>query len=646
MSPSSLPARSLARRVSLIGGCSLALVLLSVSIFMSISLTARERHRVVAAVGDKVGAVVDGIDAFDVTSRVLVERFYASFASSFAPEFTLDKADGTLSNKDEKLDGNFAQVDAFAKSSGGVATVFARRGDDFIRVTTSLRKENGDRAMGTLLDRKHPAYATMLEGKPFVGRAVLFGKPYMTRYEPIRQGSDVIGILFIGFDLTAFQASAEKLASDAHFFETGGVYVIDPKKSWADATFVVHPSSRGKKILEAFPEAAPFLEKFDKAPDGVMPEALPLIAGVAGDAFAVARKSKATGLWVVAQVSTHEAMRAHWAAMAMIWGCMALATLALAGGLLWLVRQWVSRPLLQLSAAVTRMAGGDMTQATSSTSSDEIGRLIRDVDDMRRQLSRVLQQVRQTAESVATGSAEIATGNTDLSQRTEEQAANLQQTSSSMVQISSTISQNSATAAKANDLANDACSAATRGGAVVDQVVGTMHDIAQSSNRIGSIIGVIDGIAFQTNILALNAAVEAARAGEQGRGFAVVASEVRSLAQRSAEAAKEIKTLVGESVSRVENGSRLVDDAGRSMQEIVRQVGMVTSLIAEISAAGGEQTRSIAQVSDSVQQLDNVTQQNASLVEQSAAAANSLNEQAARLVAAVAVFELAPQAVA
>jgi methyl-accepting chemotaxis protein-2 (aspartate sensor receptor) len=639
------PTRSLAQRVSLIGAGGLALVLLSVSIFMSINLTARERLRIAAAVGEKANAIADGVDAVDASSRVLVEKFYTSFASSFAPGFTLDKSDGTLSNNGEKLNGNFAQVDAFAKSSGGVATVFARQGEDFIRVTTSVRKENGERAMGTLLDRKHPAYAAMLEAKPFVGRAALFGKPYMTRYEPIRQGNDVIGILFIGFDLTAFQTAVEKLASDTRFFETGGVYVIDPKKSFADATFVVHPTARGKKVLEVFANAGKFLEELDKAPGGVLHEASPLLGAAGGDPFAIVRKSKATGWWVVAEVSDREAMKEHWASMTLIWGAMAAATLALAVGLLWLIRKWVSRPLLQLSAAVTCMAAGDMTRPSSSDSTDEIGQLIRDVENMRRRLSEVLRQVRQTAESVATGSAEIAMGNVDLSQRTEEQAANLQQTSSSMVQLSTTISHNSETAVKANELANDARGAATNGGAVVNQVVGTMHEIAQSSNRIGSIIGVIDGIAFQTNILALNAAVEAARAGDQGRGFAVVASEVRSLAQRSAQAAKEIKALVNESVAKVENGSKLVDDAGRSMEDIVRQVSLVTDLIAEISAASGQQTQSIAQVSDAVLQLDNVTQQNASLVEESAAAANSLKQQAAMLVESVAVFSLSNEPV-
>ncbi len=640
MNPSSSSNASLARRVSIIGSLGLAAVLLCLSLFMSVDLTGRERQRIAAWVGEKAQSLADSADALDTTSRVLVDRFYTSFASSFAPDFALDKADGTLTNHGEKVNGNFTQVDAFAQSSGGVATVFARKGDDFERVTTSLKNEKGERAMGTLLDRKHPAYAKILAGQTYVGRAVLFGKPYMTRYEPIREGGDIIGILFIGFDLTSFQASLEKLAADTRFFETGGLYVIDPKKAPADAIFVVHPTAKSRKVLDAFPDAAAFLDALDKAGEGAFPDAMPLLRTGAKDSFAVLRKSRSTGWWVVAEVSEHEAMHAHWMTLEKIWTMMALTALALGVGLQWMIRRWVSRPLRELSEAVTSIGGGDMTRSFRSTANDEIGRLMRDVDTMRARLHDVLLQVRRSAESVATGSTEIATGNADLSQRTEEQAANLQQTAAAMVQLTTTITQNSENAQLATRIADGARDAAGKGGAVVGQVVATMQDISSSSKQIGAIIGVIDGIAFQTNILALNAAVEAARAGEQGRGFAVVAGEVRLLAQRSAEAAKEIKGLVGASVERVEQGTRLVDDAGRSMEDIVAQVGRVGGLIAEISVAGGEQTREIAQVGTAVHSLDAVTQQNAALVEQSAAAADSLRQQAMRLVDAAAVFKL------
>ena len=259
---------------------------------------------------------------------------------------------------------------------------------------------------------------------------------------------------------------------------------------------------------------------------------------------------------------------------------------------------------------------------------------------MRDGLADVVTQVRTSSDSIATGSSQIAGGNADLSQRTEEQASNLQQTAASMEQLSGTVKTSAETASQANRLASDASSAAVRGGEMVAQVVGTMDDISGASRKIADIIGVIDGIAFQTNILALNAAVEAARAGEQGRGFAVVAGEVRTLAQRSAEAAKEIKSLIGASVEKVEAGTRQVNDAGQSMQEIVAQVQRVSQMIGELSSATIEQSTGIGQVNDAMTQLDQVTQQNAALVEQSAAAAESLRHQADRLSQTVATFRL------
>ncbi len=261
--------------------------------------------------------------------------------------------------------------------------------------------------------------------------------------------------------------------------------------------------------------------------------------------------------------------------------------------------------------------------------------------DMNEKLKGIVSEVRASTDSISTGTQQIATGNADLSQRTEEQASSLEETASSMEELTATVKQNAENARQANQLAAGASDVAMKGGAVVSQVVTTMSMINESSKKIVDIISVIDGIAFQTNILALNAAVEAARAGEQGRGFAVVATEVRTLAQRSAAAAKEIKSLIDDSVHKVEDGTRLVDQAGKTMDEVVNSVKRVTDIMAEISAASQEQSAGIEQVNQAVMQMDDVTQQNAALVEEAAAAAESLQEQSNNLVQVVAVFKMA-----
>ncbi|KOF54516.1 chemotaxis protein [Achromobacter sp. DMS1] len=300
----------------------------------------------------------------------------------------------------------------------------------------------------------------------------------------------------------------------------------------------------------------------------------------------------------------------------------------------------VFRPLREAGSLFDRIAGGDLTNHIPQRGNNEIGVLYAAVKRMQDSLSRTVSAVREGVEEIHTGAREIAAGNIDLSSRTEEQAASLEETAASMDELASTVKNNADSSRNAAQLAEAASDVAARGGRAVGEVVGTMRAIADSSNRIADIVGVIDGIAFQTNILALNAAVEAARAGEQGKGFAVVASEVRALAQRSGQAAKEIKTLIDDSVQKVSVGSEQVESAGATMQEIVSSVRRVTGIISEISSASDEQSRGIEQVNQAVSQMDGVTQQNAALVEQAAASAASLEAQAQKLREAVAVFRL------
>jgi methyl-accepting chemotaxis protein len=311
----------------------------------------------------------------------------------------------------------------------------------------------------------------------------------------------------------------------------------------------------------------------------------------------------------------------------------------LGAALAWWITRSITRPLNQALRVAQTVAAGDLTSRIDSTASDETGQLLGALRDMNASLLNIVGQVRGGTDTIATASGQIAAGNLDLSSRTEQQASSLEETASSMEELTSTVKQNADNARQANTLAQSAAQTAGEGGAVVAEVVRTMGEINDSARKIADIIGVIDGIAFQTNILALNAAVEAARAGEQGRGFAVVASEVRNLAQRSAAAAREIKQLIGDSVERVEAGTRLVDQAGATMQAVVESVRRVTDVISEISAASAEQTAGIDQINQAIMEMDAVTQQNAALVEEAAAAAASMQEQAGSLSGAVSAFK-------
>ncbi len=632
--------RSVARRVTAIGIAMMAAVLLVLSLAVSYISTQAAREQLLASVIHATEGLAASIDTVENANRRMVERASKAFGRYFDGEMSLDTSLGMLYLNGIAINDDFAVVDKFSEDTGGVATVFARKGDDFVRITTSLRDLKGERVMHTVLDRQHPAYQLMLQGKSYVGRADLFGKPYMTAYEPVRDASgQVVGILFVGTDLSAFQDAMQQQVVATRLFEHGGAMVIAPGSSWEQATFVAHSTHTGKKVLDAFPQARVSLEALAQNADGFARDVTALLPGQGGNPWSVMRKT-GNGWWVITEVSDDEAMASQRRALWMLWGAMALALALLAAGLLFTLRRGVSAPLQELTQAITLVAQGDLTQPFRSARRDEVGDLVREVEGMRQRFVGMLRQVHVAAHSIASASSQIAQGNGDLAERTENTANSLARSAQSIEEITHVVRQSADAAQQAHQLSASAVEVASRGGQVVGDVVATMDDINTSSRKIGDIIGVIDGIAFQTNILALNAAVEAARAGEQGRGFAVVAGEVRSLAQRSAEAAKEIKALISTSVGKVESGAQLVQNAGHTMQEIVSSVQRMGDIIGEISAAASEQAERISQVNQDVTQLDQMTQQNASLVEESAAASQSMRDQAVRLEDSVSVFKL------
>lgn len=774
--------------------------------------------------------------------------------------------------KGEVLNGRFDLADRFTEKTGAVATIFARKGDDFSRITTSLKKENGERAVGTNLAKEHPALAALLAGKTYVGRATLFGKAFYTSYTPIfANGGTVIGATFIGLDISKELERLKQQIRALKVGETGYYYVLDANPGKDFGNLIVHPAKEGVNIAGAKDASGrefiremlekgsgevvyPWLnsELGETAPRDklvvfeTLPEAKWLVAGgsyidefralseqvtrlimlggvvlalllaaflywlinklivkplqqkvlpvfgelaegrydsqleigandevgqllqglqsmqiqqgfnvdesrrLANDNLRIrmaldcvsanlriadddglvlyANKGLLTtlqqiepglreqqpGFTVDNFVGSNIGLFYEDAAAALktlrelqstrqteleiggrIYNVITNPIINDRGQRLGTVGEWVDRTaelhaqravgalisrasagdlearldtsemegfykelggginsLLEISGSaigeiavlLERVAGGDLLHTVNSEYQGTFGKLRDDANQTVEKLRELVGGIQHSAETINTAAREIASGNQDLSSRTEEQASSLEETASSMEQLTTTVRQNADNARQANELAAGAQAVAEKGGEVVGQVVNTMGSIHQASSKIADIIGVIDGIAFQTNILALNAAVEAARAGEQGRGFAVVATEVRSLAQRSAAAAKEIKGLISDSVDRVEAGNRLVDQAGRTMEEVVSSIKRVAKIVTDIAEASREQSAGIDQVSLAVSQMDEVTQQNAALVEEAAAAAESLEEQAVHLAESVSVFKVARSA--
>jgi methyl-accepting chemotaxis protein len=550
----------------------------------------------------------------------------------------------TLKVDGKAMDLDFASVDSFKETTGAVATIFARSGDDFIRITTSLKNAQDARAIGTVLDRASPCYASMIEGRDCIALATLFGRQYMTSYQPMRDAaSKVVGVAFVGLDFSEQLASFKTAIGSAKVGEKGYFYVLDATPGPHLGELIIHPSLQGKSLLEAKDaNGNSFAKEILERKDGLInyPWANPGETS-ARDKLAAFALYKPWNWEIVGGLYTDEYTGPIHTLLATYGGVCAAVMLAMAGCLFLMVRRMVTGPLIEATRAAQAVASGDLRVSLHSTRRDEVGDLVRSMGLIGAGLTKVVRDVRSNSESVATASEQIAQGNHDLSSRTEQQAAALQQTASSMMELGSTVKTTAGNAVHASSLAADASAIAVKGGEIVAEVVATMRGIDEASRKIADIIGVIDGIAFQTNILALNAAVEAARAGEQGRGFAVVATEVRTLAQRSATAAKEIKGLIGVSVERVEQGNALVDRAGVAIGSVVDSIRKVADIMGEMSSASTEQSASVIQVGDAVSQMDQTTQQNAALVEEMAAAASSLSTQARELVASVKTFHLA-----
>jgi methyl-accepting chemotaxis protein-2 (aspartate sensor receptor) len=620
---------------------------------ISYALSNTIETRASADVAEKTALLKDLIESSDKDLRSRSAALAQAFRNSLGQQVELDGASVDVGGKPTpvlKIEGqavnlNFAAVDHFTELTGAIATIFVKRGEDFVRISTSLKDDKGERAVGTLLDHEHPGYKAAQEGASYTGLASLFGKQYITQYDPLKdtQGK-IVGLSFIGINFTDYLANIKTAMRNLKIGKTGYFFVLDGQAGSDYGKFIVHPTLEGKYAADAKDaNGKEFIKEILAQKDGAI--RYPWIDKEPGQTSARDKLAAFSHMkswnWIIVGSAYADEYSAEVRQLRNLFALLGVALVVLVSGLLFvLVRRMVVMPLGLACTAAQAIAQGDLKTQLKVTSDDEVGQLMVSMNRIGSGLAGVVQAVRLGADSVFTASGEIAQGTQDLSTRTEQQASALEQTAASMEQLSATVKQNADSARQANQLAVNASTVAVQGGDVVAQVVGTMGGINDASKKIADIIGVIDGIAFQTNILALNAAVEAARAGEQGRGFAVVATEVRTLAGRSAEAAQEIKALISTSVERVELGSSLVNQAGLTMSEVVASIRRVTDLMGEISAASSEQSQGVSQVGEAVSQMDRVTQQNAALVEEMAAAAASLNSQARELVQTVAVFSV------
>jgi methyl-accepting chemotaxis protein len=632
-----------------LGGVIIGALIFAVSLTTSSMLEERAVH----SVSNELRSVVNTVMLFDKAASQQATVYGRMFATGFGGQFALDRSSTidvagravpALTDGGKVLNLDFSAPDRFSRLTAGNATIFVADGDEFVRVSTSVKKEDGSRAVGTLLDHASPAYKALREGRTWVGMVRLFGKPFMTQYEPVRDAAgSTIGALYVGIDISKDLAQFKEQLLAIKVGKTGYFFVLDaaPGKGYGD--LLVHPAKEGTNLLAAkSADGRPFIKEMLDKKSGVVSYDWQNPGETQSREKVVAYASFEPWNWLVAGGTYKDEIVEEAAKLRNRYVSFGLVALAIFAALLYvMVRATVTRPLVAVRDAAMRIAGGDLTASVACARQDEIGSLADAVNGIGRNLSAVVGEVRNGAEQIASASEQISTGNLDLCERTERQAAQLAETASSMDELTSTVRQNADNARTANELATSASAVAKKGGAMVGQVVDTMLSIDQSSRKIADIIGVIDGIAFQTNILALNAAVEAARAGEQGRGFAVVAGEVRGLAQRSAAAAKEIRELIAASVSQVGAGSKLVQEAGATMNEVLASVNRVTGIIADISAASAGQSAGIEHMNQAMGQMDGTTQQNAALVEEASAAARALHDQAASLARAVRQFQIA-----
>ena len=632
----------LGTKLSLLTGVSVAVLFLLFTSLMSHKASQQLEALAVEDLHNQATGVTDMVEMFSSSLSDEVERYTRQFNTFIPQPVSLDATQTRtingltvplLKGGETELHENNAIPDDFFQRTGSIATLFVRNGDSFVRVATSLRKEDGERAIGTQLDSASPALAPVLRGDVYRGLALLFGKRYITQYQPVKDASGkTIAILFVGVDITRSWDIMRDKILQRRLGESGHFFVLNRSAGKNYGTWLFHASEEGQRPQWGEEAEQPLLTLASgtlerKSKDGrtllVSWTALPgwnwTIVGEVDKAVLLQDVTRLRNQFLIAGI---------------------LVSLLFAALFVIITRRWLTRPLREVTALAQTYASGDLRASLTSTRQDEVGQLIHAINGIGNGLQNMVHQVREAAGDIHFATNALAADSSEISDQINKQASSVEETSASMEQLAATVQQNAASMEQTQHLVNETSQAVQSGGQTVGRAVATMSDIRSASQRIADITQVIESIAFQTNILALNAAVEAARAGEHGKGFAVVAQEVRALAARSANAVKEIEALINDTLQKVTEGHTLSEQTRQAMTSIIDHMDNINQLVTEINHASREQSAGINQVNLAMTHIGDATHVNAERVSRSEETAQTLREKGAHLKQLVSLFRL------
>jgi len=633
---------SLGVKLSVITSLSVAALFLVLTLALTHSASNQMQALTLENMENQVDGIGDMATMFNSTLREEVANYTELFQSFLPKQFSIEQGQFITVGTEQApvlraglktLNLDATLVDDFLARTGAISTIFVRTGDDFLRVSTSLRKENGDRAIGTRLDRSSPAWKLAQQGQIFQGVAMLFGKRYITQYQPMKDASgQVVAILFVGVDITKQYALMREKVLSKTLGASGHFSVLNDTEGKNRGQYVFHTEREGQ--LPLWPEAT--RQQLLNQASGTIQ-----VQDASGETQFMTWHHLPDWHWVILGEVNKSSLLApieHTRNLFLTLGAALVTLFAL--GFVTTTHRWVSVPLQQVIDLARHYAAGNLQSTLETKRHDEVGQLIVAINGIGDGLNRIVSQVREAAQEISSGTDAIASSSENISEQITRQAASVEETSASMEQLSATVSQNAANVSQALTLVGEAATAVGKGGETVSRSVLTMTDIKSASQSIADITHVIESIAFQTNILALNAAVEAARAGEHGKGFAVVAAEVRALAQRSATAAKEIDGLIENSLSKVVQGHDLSEQTRQSMEDIVGRIEQVKVLMSEINVASKEQSAGIGQVNIAMNQIGQATHESTELVATSELTAHELSRKGHHLTDLVQVFQV------